>query len=343
MPRKNTKNTQPKYVSFDQMLSQSFWELFHSNSKSAIWNKEQLNLSSYINWNEVSSLVDWGQLDLIEKKHLKLVDTQQLVNFVQYVGAFSAVFLLLGSFSLRVALDQYIYSRNLAFEHAQTYAFASVPTKEANQMEFTEAVLGVSTSAVYISNSEVFPTEVSTSEDTYDYRDSVWNEETSVMFVEDETMLVEPAVSAEEISMLGMEVPNTMEVVNAMEVENIAEVANAVEATSADVQGENQDSTRTMTRSNLCSFSNGNAMYASGSTVTQNQVSNEICIKAPNSISNITASLLGLGGEDNLRLNGSGCVKLGSKVEADSSKLNVEMYDENNLKVGNCELVFASL
>lgn len=331
MPRKNTKNTQPKYVSFDQMLSQSFWELFHSNSKSAIWNKEQLNLSSYINWNEVSSLVDWGQLDLIEKKHLKLVDTQQLVNFVQYVGAFSAVFLLLGSFSLRVALDQYIYSRNLAFEHAQTYAFASVPTKEANQMEFTEAVLGVSTSAVYISNSEVFPTEVSTSEDTYDYRDSVWNEETSVMFVEDETMLVEPAVSAEEISMLGMEVEDTVE------------VANTVEETSADVQVENQDSTRTMTRSNLCSFSNGNAMYASGSTVTQNQVSNEICIKAPNSISNITASLLGLGGEDNLRLNGSGCVKLGSKVEADSSKLNVEMYDENNLKVGNCELVFASL
>lgn len=331
MPRKNTKNTQPKYVSFDQMLSQSFWELFHSNSKSAIWNKEQLNLSSYINWNEVSSLVDWGQLDLIEKKHLKLVDTQQLVNFVQYVGAFSAVFLLLGSFSLRVALDQYIYSRNLAFEHAQTYAFASVPTKEANQMEFTEAVLGVSTSAVYISNSEVFPTEVSTSEDTYDYRDSVWNEETSVMFVEDETIVVEPAVSAEEISMLGMEVEDTVE------------VANTVEATSADVQVENQDSTRTMTRSNLCSFSNGNAMYASGSTVTQNQVSNEICIKAPNSISNITASLLGLGGEDNLRLNGSGCVKLGSKVEADSSKLNVEMYDENNLKVGNCELVFASL
>lgn len=331
MPRKNTKNTQPKYVSFDQMLSQSFWELFHSNSKSAIWNNEQLNLSSYINWNEVSSLVDWGQLDLIEKKHLKLVDTQQLVNFVQYVGAFSAVFLLLGSFSLRVALDQYIYSRNLAFEHAQTYAFASVPTKEANQMEFTEAVLGVSTSAVYISNSEVFPTEVSTSEDTYDYRDSVWNEETSVMFVEDETIVVEPAVSAEEISMLGMEVEDTVE------------VANTVEATSADVQVENQDSTRTMTRSNLCSFSNGNAMYASGSTVTQNQVSNEICIKAPNSISNITASLLGLGGEDNLRLNGSGCVKLGSKVEADSSKLNVEMYDENNLKVGNCELVFASL
>lgn len=331
MPRKNTKNTQPKYVSFDQMLSQSFWELFHSNSKSAIWNKEQLNLSSYINWNEVSSLVDWGQLDLIEKKHLKLVDTQQLVNFVQYVGAFSAVFLLLGSFSLRVALDQYIYSRNLAFEHAQTYAFASVPTKEANQMEFTEAVLGVSTSAVYISNSEVFPTEVSTSEDTYDYRDSVWNEETSVMFVEDETMVVEPAGSEKEVSMLGMEVEDTVE------------VANTVEETSADVQVENQDSTRTMTRSNLCSFSNGNAMYASGSTVTQNQVSNEICIKAPNSISNITASLLGLGGEDNLRLNGSGCVKLGSKVEADSSKLNVEMYDENNLKVGNCELVFASL
>ncbi len=278
------------------MLSQSFWELFHSDSKSAIWNKQELNLSSYINWNEVSNLVDWGQLDLLEKKHLNLIDTKPLVTFVQYVGAFSSVFLLLGSFSLRVALDQYIYSRNLAFEHAQTYSYASVPS---NQMEVSEAVLGVSTS-----------------NDTYDYRDSVWNEDTSVFYVEDEYVEAEPMVFEEVY----------------------------VEDAIVEETNEAESSFRTMTRSNLCSFSYGDTMYASGATVNQNQVSNEICIKKPNSISNISARLLGgLSGEDNLSLNGSGCVKLGTKAEVDSSKLNVEMYDENNLKVGNCELVFASL